>query len=262
MAKSALEKALEKHQKEAARNLQKQIQADKRLADKQQREANRQARIEARRTRAASIVNGQPTYGSIKIVDPTAEELISILCNGYKREDYTITDQDVELPEYMQNDLEFEFEKLKQYGLISNYSYYISGCWKINILPCMLSYIQNKEKAIVEEKEKQKQIQIGTINAPNGNVVIGDVINSSLTIDNSIHRIQEMIDEKGGDDKEVLSELLDEFKEILENIEETRHIPKNKGFVSRVSSHLSKHGWFYAEIVGLLGSIGVKLLMG
>ena len=262
MAKSALEKALEKHQKEVARNLQKQIQADKRLADGQMREASRQERLEARRTRAASIVNGQPVYGSVKIVDPTAEELLSILCSGYRREDYTITNEDVKLPDYMQNDLELEFEKLKQYGLISDYSYNVWGSWEINILPCMLSYIQNKENAIVEEKEKQKQIQIATINAPNGNVVIGDVINSSLTIDNSIHRIQEMIDEKGGDDKEILSELLDEFKEILENIEETRHIPKNKGFMNRVSSHLSKHGWFYAEIVGLLGSIGVRLLMG
>lgn len=260
MAKSALEKALEKNQKEAARNLQKQIQADKRLAEKKQREAEKQLRLETRRTRAASIVNGQPIYGGMKIVDKTAEELIGILCSGYKRDDYIIRNQDVELPEYIQEDLELEFEKLKQYGLISNYSYYIVGCWEVRILPCLLTYIQDKERAIVEEK--QKQIQIGTINAPNGNVVIGDVINSSLNADNSIHRIQDMIDEKGGDDKEMLLGLLDEFKEIIENIEETRYIPKSKSFMNRVSNHLNKHGWFYAEIVNLLGTVGVKLLMG
>lgn len=49
MAKSSLEKALEKYQKETAKNVNKKIQADKRLADKQQREANRQAQIDARR---------------------------------------------------------------------------------------------------------------------------------------------------------------------------------------------------------------------
>ena len=54
MPKSSLEKALEKYQKEAAKNVKKKIQADKRLADKQRREANRQAQIDARRERAAN----------------------------------------------------------------------------------------------------------------------------------------------------------------------------------------------------------------
>lgn len=58
MAKSSLEKALEKYQKEMAKNIKKKIQADKRLADKQRREASRQAQIDVRRERAASIVNG------------------------------------------------------------------------------------------------------------------------------------------------------------------------------------------------------------
>ena len=49
MPKSSLERALEKYQKEAAKNVNKKIQADKRLADKQRREASRQAQIEARR---------------------------------------------------------------------------------------------------------------------------------------------------------------------------------------------------------------------
>jgi transcription elongation GreA/GreB family factor len=83
MAKSALEKAIEKQQKEATKNIQKKIQADKRIADKQQRETNKHLRLEARRTRAASIVNGQPTYSGMKIVDKTAEELIKILCDGF-----------------------------------------------------------------------------------------------------------------------------------------------------------------------------------
>lgn len=116
--------------------------------------------------------------------------------------------------------------------------------------------IRDKEKGIFEENKKQtKQISIGTINAANGNVVIGDVINSSINVDNSIQRIQKMIEEKGDEDKEELLLLLDEFKEILENLEDSRHIPKNKGFMNRLSSHLSRHGWFYAEIVNLLGSV-------
>ena len=38
MAKSPLEKALEKHQREIERQVKKQIEADKKLADKQRRE--------------------------------------------------------------------------------------------------------------------------------------------------------------------------------------------------------------------------------
>lgn len=32
--------------------------------------------------------------------------------------------------------------------------------------------------------------------------------------------------------------------------------------MNRVFNHLSKHVWFYAKTVRLLGTIGVKLLMG
>ncbi|MGI6227900.1 MAG: hypothetical protein ACOYJ1_16810 [Peptococcales bacterium] len=263
MAKSALEKAIEKKQKEEAKNIQKKIQADKRLADKQQRETNKHARLEARRTSAASIVNGQPTCSGMKIVDKTAEELIKILCDGFHgNEEYRVTNHDVEIPVYIKNNLELEFEKLKQYGLVSNYVVYTSDFWETCILPCLLTYVEDKERAVLEEKQKQSSVSIGTINAHNGNVVIGDVINSSLSVDNSIHNIKKMIDEKGGDDKEELTALLEEFKDVLDNIENSHHIPKNKGFINRISAHLDKHGWFYAEIVGLLGSVAMKILMG
>jgi len=108
MAKSALEKAIEKKQKEEAKNIQKKIQADKRLADKQQRETDKHARLEARRTSATSIVNGQPTCSGMKIVDKTAEELIKILCDGFHgNEEYRVTNHDVEIPVYIKNNLEF-----------------------------------------------------------------------------------------------------------------------------------------------------------
>lgn len=82
MAKSSLEKALEKYQKEAQKNIKKQIDAEKKLADKQRREAEKQARITARRERAASIVNGQPTIGGMKILDSASEEMVSLICKG------------------------------------------------------------------------------------------------------------------------------------------------------------------------------------
>lgn len=128
MAKSSLEKALEKYQKEAAKNIKQKIQADKRLADKQRREAERRSRIEMRIERATSIVNGQPVIEGVRIIDKSSQILVEKICDGYRRTDYKVSSRDVQIPEYLERDLELEFEKLKQYGLISQYFYYIDGC--------------------------------------------------------------------------------------------------------------------------------------
>jgi len=251
MAKSQLEKALEKKQKEEARNLKKQMDQNNKLA-----------REEALRLRAASIVNGQPIIGNMRIADKTSETMIECICKGYDIEQkYNLRNNCISIPEYI-SDIKLEFEKLKQYGFLSNYAVWIDSCWEIDILPNLLSYFEDKEKALEADKEsKLKQISIGTINASNANIIFGDVSNSSLVVDNSISNLKEKIENEGGDDKEELLSLLEEFKEILENIEESRHIPKNKGFTNRLSGHLDKHGWFYAEIVNLLGMVGLKLFM-
>ena len=190
----------------------------------------------------------------MRILDKTAEELVHIICKSYdKSMNMRITNNAIEVPDYIKNNISLELEKLKQYGMISNYTIYMSGVWQMDILPCLLTYEKDKENAIEEERNKREQVCIGNIFAEQGNVVIGDVINSSISIDNSVREIQEKINEKGGVDKEELTELLEEFKEILTNIEETRHLPQNKGFLKRLTKNLDQHGWFYAEIIGLLG---------
>ena len=69
-----------------------------------------------------------------------------------------------------------------------------------------------------------------------------------------------MIDEKGGEDKEELLELLEEVKELLENIQTSRSIPKQKKLFQRISDHVAKHGWFYGAIVQLLGTATMTML--
>lgn len=110
------------------------------------------------------------------------------------------------------------------------------------------------------KSEKEKQFNIGSIIANGSNLVLGDVINSALSIDNSTSRIEQEIEEKGGEEKEELRELLEEAKELIENMQDSRHIPKNKGLFSKLSNHLEKHGWFYGEVVGLLGSAVMQML--
>lgn len=64
-----------------------------------------------------------------------------------------MTNNDVNIPAYLEKYLVLEFEKLKQYGLISQYGYYITGCGEITILPCLLDYFEMKEEAIMEDKQ-------------------------------------------------------------------------------------------------------------
>ena len=97
--------------------------------------------------------------------------------------------------------------------------------WDLFITPEGYAYFANKEKAL--EAEKVKQQTIPNIFAPGSNIVIGDVTNSTLSIDNSITKIGQLIDEKGGEDTAELKALLAEVQEMLENIKDSRFIPKN-----------------------------------
>lgn len=105
---------------------------------------------------------------------------------------------------------------------------------------------------------------INNLTATNSNFVMGDVVNSNLNIDNSVSRIEQEIEEKcdNEDDKKVLQELLEETKEIIENMKDSKHIDKRKGFFQKLTDHFDKHGWFYAEVVNLLGQTALNLLGG
>lgn len=117
------------------------------------------------------------------------------------------------------------------------------------------------EKAITGSVPKTS-VSIETLVMNGSNMFFGDVINSPISINNSISNIERDISEKGGDDAEELKAILNEVKELIENIDDSRHIPKNKGLFQKITGHLDKHGWFYAEIVALLGTAAMNLLQG
>ncbi len=111
MAKSSLEKAIEKQQREA-----------KKMADQ-----------EARRQRASAIVNGQPQIGGMRIMDQAAEEVFKAVLSCYDGNEkrYVHSNCDV-IPEAHQNSLLLEFEKLTTSSLrdescCSNCSFVIWG---------------------------------------------------------------------------------------------------------------------------------------
>lgn len=227
MGKSSLEKAIEKHQKEAARQVKKQIDAEKRLANKKKRDAERQSRKDTRIERASSIVLGQPTLGDIRILDNASEELVDLICKGYRREDYRVTNNDIEIPIYLNTDLPLEFEKLKQYGLISNYACYIHGCWEITILPGLLTYFERKESAVMKEKQSINtnnfygdvtgvQIQQGTVNSTQTQTINQDFDYGSISdIIENIKKYDSFFDAEFGDKASDLREKISALEELL-----------------------------------------------
>jgi len=69
-----------------------------------------------------------------------------------------------------------------------------------------------------------------------------------------------MIDEHSGEDAEELHELLKEVKELLDNMQSSRSISKQKKLFQRISGHLEKQGWFYNALVQLLGTTALDML--
>lgn len=243
MAKSAIEKAIEK-----------QIKQSKEAERKRERETRKQVV----RDRAASIVNGQPIICGVRIMDATAEKMLKCLIEHKKEDSSRVIFQDDLFPNYVHMSLGTELEKLLQYGMIGGLISYDNGGW-CDLLPPALTYFENKEKALHKQEEEQKKTFNASLNNY-GNMVFGNVSNSTLTVDNSIQEIERMINEQGGEDKKELFELLEEVKELLENMKTNRNIPKRKKLFERISDHLSKHGWFYGAMVQLLGTATITML--
>ena len=234
------------------------------MADKQLREQRKQIQRETNRQVASTIVNGQPIIGGMRIMDPSLEEILRCILSAYDgNENREVRGNDTIIPTAYQSSLSLEFEKLKMYGILTSVCVYISAVWKVTIAPQGLTYFENKIQAEEKERIMQKSsINIGSIVATGSNLILGDAVNSNLSIDNSMQRIEDEINEKGGEDSEKLKELLDEVKELIENMQESRHIPKNKSLFERLSNHLEKHGWFYGEVVGLIGAAAMQMLQG
>lgn len=257
MAKSAIEKQLEKIQKEAKKQNQKQLNA----AKKKEREDKKIAAKEALQLRASSIVGNQPNIDGVTIMDKTAESVLGILiklCENHET-GYVNFDWD-SFPIPLQHSMSLELEKLIQYGMITSVNAWMDG-GTLNLLPSAFTYFEDKIIALQKQEEQKMSIHIEKLEN-SGTFIAGDAINSTFSVDNSVKNIEKKIEENGGSDKEVLIEILEEVKELIENIESSRSIPKQKGLFKRISEHMTTHGWFYSEVIALLGQTALQMIGG
>ena len=100
MAKNEFEKALEKQQRET-----------KRLAEKQQRVEKQRMENEVKRERANAIVSGQPIVGGMRIMDASAEEILTKILSIYDGNENRFVSGNYEsIPIPYQGSLSLEFE--------------------------------------------------------------------------------------------------------------------------------------------------------
>lgn len=201
------------------------------------------------------------------ILDSLQEDVLKVLLEGYDGNDRFCTEFDAhDFPKNIHIGYNKALSKLEYSGYLSNFMCYGKG-GQVSFTKEGINYFEDKEKFIEEQKRKElgkttngNVYNIGSINADGSNVVLGNVFDTTFNIDNSITNIENQIEKDGGEDKEILKELLAEAKEIIEEIQETRRIPKRKGFFDKLSNHLEKHGWFYGAIIGLVGQAGLALV--
>ena len=119
-----------------------------------------------------------------------------------------------------------------------------------------------REKKYMEQIEKTNKPYITIENLTNsGFLNMGNITDSSITINNSIEQIQKDIENEGKEDKKELYEILEEVKDYIDNMKDSRAITKNTGLFKRIGTHFEKHQWFYSEVIGLLGQ-AIVLVMG
>lgn len=130
--------------------------------EKQIKEQKKAAEAAARRERAKSIIDGQPIISGLRILDKDSEELLKIILDNYnENEERFVSLNYDDVPKHMQSSVSLELEKLKMYGVISNYLNYITGC-NINLSSSGLDYFQDKKTA--EEKSQVSLVSNKTSN--------------------------------------------------------------------------------------------------
>lgn len=196
--------------------------------------------------------------GTMKILNDTEKELLKIILdkvgNGYT---CTITHND--LPEYISAQLGDVLSVLKYSKYVARFDQYLEGC-HITLTPEGINYFEKEDEYM--KNNNTPNISIGTLYADGSNLNFGNVYDSNFNINDSYNEIEKKIEEKGGEDKEQLQQILIEVKDYIENITTLKTISKNTGLFTRIGNHIQKHQWFYQCITNMIGSAIMRIMGG
>lgn len=141
MAKSSLEKAIEKQRKEAEKSA-------------------RQAQL---RERANAIVSGAESVSGFRVMDREAENMLSAILEQYDGNENNHVNFVLDnLPRYLQDSFSLQCEKLQMYGMLSSAIVHMSGAI-FTLSESGKQYLEDKEKAynrLQEQTKKEEYIEM------------------------------------------------------------------------------------------------------
>jgi hypothetical protein len=139
MAKTAMERAIEKQQKE-------------------QRKIAREAQI---RDRANAIVSDAKHIGTFRIMDKESEMLLEEILKQYDGNDNNYVNFNEEpLPRALQESISLGFEKLQMYGVLASVNIYLKGAM-VTLSESGKSYFEDKrsaERQVADDKKRETSI--------------------------------------------------------------------------------------------------------
>ena len=129
-----------------------------RALEKQQKEAKKIAEEDARRQKAATIVNGQPVICGLKLLDASSDEVFQIILSQYDGNENRQIKGNIQLfPKAYSYTISLEFEKLVMYGVIVAPRVWLDGYWELFLTPLGLTY--NDKRATVLQKHEKEQVR-------------------------------------------------------------------------------------------------------
>lgn len=156
--------------------------------EKQMKEQQKHAEAAARREQAQTIIDGQKIINGFRFMDQNSEIFLSHILEKYDGNDeYSVVLDYDEIPQVLQHSISLELEKLKMYGVISNYYNYFSG-GKIYLSINGIKYFENKERAIAEQdkfeesKPKRKEYDLFLSHANADKLAFVDDLYSTLSL--------------------------------------------------------------------------------
>ena len=81
-------------------------------------------------------------------------------------------------------------------------------------------------------------------------------------IETRINAVEDIISQKGGADKEELKALMEEIREVCENLKNNPTIQPRKSLIKRIVEINKTHTWVYSEIIKLFGVTMVEIMSG
>ena len=82
------------------------------------------------------------------------------------------------------------------------------------------------------------------------------------SIETRIKAIENIIAQRGGSDKEELKSLMEEVKELCENLKGNPTIQPHKSLIKRIVEINKTHPWVYTEVIKIFGVTMVEIMSG